>query len=317
MIENNNTSKMPSNGESFDIKKFIGVASVSVVAVNPTNSVLRKYGWDIAETADEQKYVFDKQQDDGSYVRSARVRFLLCINDFPHKPVFPYDIWIRQNYIIGKDSNKCRVIDSFGRCAWATKEDIQAKRIPQYSNGPANISNDYKGCHPGQEQLIAFLFKYLNITPLQLFDRKSNSWVPTKAPGRLTIDNWNNLMEGNANEIAEYLALQPDNRMKVVLGVKTTEDNKIYQVVLDTCDGAIKSSFIGNGARPDISTGEYDVARKRIDEYFKNEKNANSGVVFSAKPVREYSITASDVDENSDDVPYNQFDEMPDDLPFN
>lgn len=307
---------MPSNGKSFDFKKFTGVASVSVMAVNPNNATLRKFGWDIPADADEPKYVFEKQAEDGSYVKSARVCFLLRINDFDDKPVIPYNIWIRQNFIIGKNSGKCRIIDSFGRTAWATKEEVKTKAIPQYSNGPANISNDYKGCHPGQEQLIAFLFKYLNITPLQMFDKKQNSWVPSKNPGRLTIDNWANLMDGNANEIAEYLALQPDNRVKVILGVKTTDDNKEYQVILDDCDGTTKSPFIGNGASPDAQTGEYKIARSRIDEYFKN--NPSATVSFSAKPVREYTVTASSVEESEEsDYHYEPaIDNENEDLPF-
>ena len=315
MIENNNTSKMPSEGASFDIKKYIGVASVSVVAVNPTNAVLRKYGWEIPDTADEQKYVFTKQLEDGTYETSARVRFLLKINDIDDKPIFPYDIWIRQNFIVGKNTGKCRVIDAFGRCAWATRDEIKARVVPQYTSGPANISQDYKGCHPGQEKLISFLFKYLNITPLQMFSKDKNAWVPSKNPGRLTIDDWGKLMEGNATEIAEYLALQPDNRVKVILGVKETDDNKTYQVVLDDCDGTTKSSFIGNGMSPDKQTNEYTLARKRIDEFIKN--NPQNTTTFSAYPVKEYIISASNVEETEGSYePSASIDPQEDDLPF-
>lgn len=301
MIQNNNPSKMPVNGDYIDVKKYIGVASVSILCVNPSNSVLRKYGWEISDDADEPKYSYLKQNDNGEYEQYARVRFLLRINDLEDKPVVPYDIWIRPDFIVGKNTGKCRVIDSFGRCAWATKEECKTRAIPQYSSGPAAISNDYKGCHPGQEKLIALLFKYLNITPLQIFDKKANNWVNSKNPGRLTIDNWKNLCDGNAEEIAEYLSLQPDNRVKVIFGVRTTEDNKTYQVVLDDCDGTTKMSFIGNAVTPDKNSGEYILARKRIDSFF--EENPNTDCSFSAKPVREWTISPTDVQETIDDAP--------------
>ena len=314
MIENNNSSKMPGSGDFLDIKKFIGVASVTVLAVNPTNTVLRKWGWDIQDGTDEPKYSYLRQKEDGTWEKYARIRFLLRINDLEDKPVIPYDIWIRPDFSIGKNTGKCRVIDSFGRCAWASKEDVKAKRIPQYSSGPADISEDYKGCHPGQEKLIAFLHKYLNITPLQVFSKEKNTWVPSKAPGRITIDDWNALCDGDAHEIAEYLSLQPDNRVKVILGIRTTEDNKTFQTILDECDGTKKSCFIGNGMSPDKQTGEYALARKRIDEYFDN--NENTDCSFSALPVREYKEAATEVVENTSNEAPVASQNNDDDLPF-
>lgn len=322
MIENNNSSKMPSSGEFLDIKKFIGVASVTVLAVNPNNAMLRKWGWDIQENAEEPKYTYMRQREDGAWEKYARIRFLLRINDFEDKPVIPYDIWIRPEFIIGKNTGKCRVIDSFGRCAWASKDEVKSRAIPQYSSGPADISNDYKGCHPGQEKVIAFLHKYLNITPLQIWNNEKKEWVASKAPGRITIDDWNALCEGNATEIAEYLSLQPDNRVKIILGIRTTEDNKTFQTILDECDGTKKSCFIGNGATPDKQTDEYALARKRIDEYFENNPNTTSS--FSALPVREYKETATEVKENTDapvisqepEVQGQYFAQNEEDLPF-
>ena len=43
MITNTNTSKQPT--EIIDIQKFIGVASVKIMAINPDNAKLRALGW--------------------------------------------------------------------------------------------------------------------------------------------------------------------------------------------------------------------------------------------------------------------------------
>lgn len=313
MIENANASKVAGNGEFIDVKKYYGVASVKVLAINPKNAVLRKYGWTIDESADEPNYIHTAT--DGS--QSTRVRFLVEIQDIEPKPVISLDFWIRDGFIIGQNSGKCRVIDSYGRVAWATKEEVKAHAIPQYSNGPASIDKDYKACHPGQDKLIAFLFKLLNITPMTQFNKQKNEWVPTKNPGRLTIDDWKKLVSGDVTELAEYVSLQPDNCVKVVLGVKSTDENKTYQTFLSDCDGTSKVPYISNASRPDNQTGEYVAARKRIDDFYNNHEN--SGITFSAAPVREWKESATQVEDNSGkmfDDDGNFVADETDDLPF-
>jgi len=317
MIENFNASKNPS-GENIDIKKYIGVASVNILAVNPNNAMLRMYGWQIPDDADEPKYVTTTS--DGK--PSARVRFLAQILDLEEKPVIPIDFWIRPEVYFNNDATKCQIIDAYGRTAWATKSDVQSHVIPQTSMGPANISLEYKPSHRGQAEVVAFLMKYLNVTPLQMFNKDRKEWVLTQYPGRLTIDNWSSLCNGNASEISSYISLQPENRVKVILGIRTTDDNKTYQSVLigDSRSGA----FIGNGNRVDVATGEYAAARKAIDKARKwyDENGKEYPYIYSAMPVEEWKQTATEVQDNSnaEDLPafdspaYTAENEM--DLPF-
>ena len=308
MITGNNASKVASTEEYVDIPKFIGVASVNVLAINPSNEKLRKYGWTIPEGAEEPKYVTTTS--DGK--KSARVRFLVQIQDLDEKPIVAMDFWIRPDIYFNRDATKAKIIDSFGRSAWGTKEEIQAHRIPQYTNSLANISADYKPCHVGEEEIVMFLMKYLNVTPLQMFSKVKNAWVENKNPGHLTIDHWDRLCQGNVSELAQYVALQPENKVKVIFGVRTTEDNKTYQTFLPT-------TFIGNGAIPDRTTGEYVAARKAIDRYFENR--TDSPYSFEAYPVKEWGVSATVVKDNSeqrlpgfDDPSYTV--EDPNDLPF-
>ena len=288
MVTGNNVSKTASTEEYVDIKKYIGVASVSILAINPNNEKLRKFGWSVPEGADEPKYVTTTS--DGK--KSARVRFLVQIQDLDEKPVVALDFWIRPDIMFNKDATKARVIDSFVRTAWGTKDEIKAHRIPQYSNGPANINSDYKPCHVGEEELASFIYKFLNVTPFQTWSRTMDKYVPTKNPGHLTIDRWSDLCNGNITELAEFVSLQPDNKVKVILGVRTTDDNKTYQTFLPTC-------FIGNGAPVDRNTGEYISARKAIDRYEAGRDNPYS---FSALPVREWGVSATVVKDNAETV---------------
>ena len=306
MIENFNATKNSSSENYVETKKYIGVASINVLSVNPSNNTLRMYGWQIPEDAEEPKYVTTNNEGK----KSARVRFLVQIQDLSDKPVIALDFWIRPDIQFNKDQTKCVVIDSYGRTAYATKADVQSHSIPQYSNGPAQIASDYKPAHVGEEALIAFIMKYLNVTPLKTFIKASNTWVDSKNPGRLTIDRWNDVCNGNVNEVKEYLKLQPENRVKVILGIRTTDDNKSFQTFLS-------STFISNGARVDITTGEYSSARKAIDRW----AEYHSGSSFSATPVKEWSQSATEVvDNSSSDMP--NFNDpayhatVADDLPF-
>lgn len=303
MIENANNSKTA--GEFVDSKKYIGVASVNILAINPDNAKLRSFGWNIPADAPEPEYAKDIVGEDGSVARRARVRFMVQIQDLEDKPIVPLDFWIRPEATFNAGKTKGKLIDAFGRTAWGTKEEIKAGKIPNYTSGPANISQQYNLCHVGEEELVTFLMKFLNITPLQVY--QNGQFVPSKNPGKLTIDNWAKLCAGDVNELISYVALQPDNKVKVVFGVQSGEDNKSFQTFM-------KSVYIGNGVSPDRSTGEYSRARKAIDKLKEDEakrKQQNpdysSNVLFDANPVHEYVIVPTNVAENSqaddDDYP--------------
>lgn len=316
MIENINDSKTPRSGEFVDVKKFIGVGSVNIVAINPNNATLRKYGWAIPDDADERSYVYTKDKN-GNPDNKAKVRFLLQIQDLKDKPVVPFDIWIRPEAFLDKTGQKCKVIDAYGRTAWASKEEYKAHKIPRYTNGPADIDSHYAACHPGESELVTFLMRYLNCTPLTEFNRTTKAWEPTSAPGKLTIDNWKELCVGNVNELKQYVASKPENRLKLIFGVETLDNNHTVQRFM--VPSSIKDrGYIGNGASPDTATGEYIQARKAIDAWLKD--NNESTVTFTASPIREWVETATDVDDNSskmfDSEGNYTADDLPEDIPM-
>ena len=199
---------------------------------------------------------------------------------------------------------KCKIIDSYGRTAWATKDEFKYHKIPMYANGEANIDAKYKPCHPGEEELVRFLMRYLNCT--SLFRKVQDKYVANKNPGRLTIDYWDKLCNGDVSEIASYVAQMPENRLKVILGIRTTDDNKEYQTFLNT-------GYIANGSVVDY-TGTYSKAKTLIDKFF-DGKDATS-YTFSSEPVSEWGTTATDVKDNSDEMFSNTTTDFEDDLPF-
>ena len=292
MIENTNASKTPSNYSSFETKKYVGVASVNIVAVNPTNEKLRQFGWDIPADAAEPEYVKTVEDPDTHRTSTrSRVCLLAQIQDMKEKPIVSLNFFARPEVSASKDGQKGKIIDMYGRTAWGTRDEIKAKQVPQYSSGPANIATPYRMCHPGEEELVRFMMKYLNVTPLQMFDSKTGKWNPSKNPGRLSFDDWSAICNGNMREVAEMLGTQPDNCVKVVLGVQTTDENKTYQTFINT-------GYIGNGQRVDYNTGVYTRAEKLIDD-FKSGLRSPDNYTFSAAPVREWTESATEVTDQS------------------
>lgn len=289
MIENYNESKTNAT-ESVDYKKYIGVASINVLCVNPDNAKLKMYGWNISDDAEEPKYVITKERD-GKLVNSTRIRLLVQIQDLEDKPIIPLDFWIGPEISQSADGQKGKVIDDYGRTAWGTREEIKARQIPQYKSGPASISSNYRLCHRGEEELVTFIFKYLNITPLQVFSRSTNGYEDTKNPGKFAFDNWQRLCDGDVKELEGYLRLQPQNQVKVMLGIRTNDENRSYQTFINT-------RFLGNASKPDRNTGEYTSAQNIINRYF--EQHQNSTDQYSAAPVKEWTQTATtDIEDNS------------------
>jgi len=287
MIENYNESK---TSESVEYKKYIGVGSVNVLCVNPDNAKLQTLGWNVPEGANEPQYIVIKERD-GKQVKSTKIRLLVTLEDLEDKPIVPLDFWISNEVSQNADGTKGKVIDSFGRTAWGTREEIRARQIPRYKNGEANISSDYRMCHRGEEELVSFIFKYLNITPLQVYSQSASGYVDTKNPGKFAFDNWQKLCNGDVSELEGYLRLQPKNQVKVVFGVRTNDENKTYQTF-------INSRFISNNAKPDKNSGEYNVAKNILLKYY--ESHPNSTDTFSAEPVKEWAQTATtDIKDNS------------------
>lgn len=306
MIEAVNASKVASNGgeEYIDVKKYIGVASIKVLALNPNNATLRSLGWTIPEDANEPNYIY--KDADGKY-SGTQLRFIAQIQDMEDKPVISLTFWVRPEIRYNSDKSKVVIIDKYGRTAYATQEEYNAGEIPQYSKGPANISKPYLPCHEGEEELVLFLMKLLNVTPLTRIDRLTGNWVDNANPGSLTIDDWKTLCKGDVSEVKGYLKMQPENCVKVILGVRVKQDNKSYQTFLNT-------RYIGNGAGPARDSGEYPSAVQAIGKFMDSHPNTASQYLFSAAPVKEWKLEATEVKDNSET--FSPSVEKEEDLPF-
>lgn len=279
MIETTNTSSEQS--QEFNIKNYVGVATLNVVAINPNNATLKKYGWNINDDAKEPVYTIETEKN-GQKLKRCRVR-LLCQNfDLTDKPIIPLDFWISEEYCINKDNTKAKIIDDFGNTGWASKEEIKNKEIPSYAKN--KMTAPYRLCRVGEEELISFLIKYLGVPPYTIFDNKTQTYTINPKPSKIYFDNWNKLLTGDMRELADMISLQPNNKVKVILGVKYSDDNKARQTF-------IPSKFLKNGIGLE---NQIKVANKAIEEYLKVRDS--SRYKFDSTTVYEYIEKPSTVE---------------------
>ena len=240
-MENKNFSfmafgKAQVSKEATEIKRYTGVGSVFVVGVNPNKTELEKL-YD-RELDKDPEYVTEK---DG--VTSARIDFIIktdptakCSNGI--ELLTKFSMFIRNEYRFNRDKTQVQVIDKYGRTAWVTKEQAKAHEIPVYKNGPANIDKDYRPAYVGEEDITNFLKLFLGISNVE-------KWVKNEATGRREVvglvdnpqdcecrlENIEDYFKGKFNEIKGAINLMPNNKIKVLFGVRTTDEGKQYQDV--------------------------------------------------------------------------------------
>jgi len=264
------------------VKRYIGVAPVKVLATNPTKAELEA----IYNTTLEKDLEYTGIQNvNGVDVPYARIDFIVRTDaerandiDFITKVTY----FVRKEYRFNRDKSKVQVIDKYGRTAWVTKEQAQSHAIPQYANGPANLDKDYRPCYVGEEDLTNFIKTYLGIPNVQRY--VDNKWVLVDNPAECEarLDGIEKFFAGDFKELKEIMSYQPNNKVKVMFGVRTSDDGRQYQ-------SAYTQMILRNGAT-DFSKLDKDLQeRKAAGAYPTTE--------FEAVPIHEYTVTATPVDD--------------------
>lgn len=219
--------------EAVEIKRYIGLGTCKVLCVNPNAAQIKELmGY---EPKEEPTYT-GTQEVEGKQVPYVRISFVVrtvpeWCNGIDTTQMLTY--YIRNQYRKGSTSGKYQVIDEYGRTAWASKETIDAKAQIMYSNGPANITTNYRPAYVGEDELTDFIKTFINIpNPANYVN---GTWV-MKTGEELKdclcrLDEIPNYFKNDIKEIKETVALQPENYIKVLFGIRTTDDGKEYQDV--------------------------------------------------------------------------------------
>ena len=276
--------KVSQSTEAIEIKRYVGVAPVKVLAVNPDKATLEKY----FNTTLENDPVYTGEKDG---VKFARVDFLVqtdmdkCGVDMITRLSF----FLRDEKRYNRDKTKIQVIDEYGRTAWASAEEFKEKRIPIYSNGSAaNITNNYRAIYNGEENLTNFVRTYLNIPNAMKY--VNNTWImienPSDAECRFdSIADWFN---GKFTDIKNINTLMPDNKIKVLFGVRTAENGNQYQDYFNRF-------FMSNGS------SSFDKMKKELTAATTNGAYPNTE--FEVCTIKEYIVNETTVADNTFETP--------------
>lgn len=274
------------SGEALEIKRYTGVGSFYVLAVNPSKEELEKFYE--RELDNAPQYVGEAEVGpEGNKVKVPQVRIDFIIKADPErykesdgKPlnlITKQSFFLRKCFKYNKDGDKTQVIDKYGNTAWVTLEELKNHSIPVYNNGPANISSEYRQAIDGEDLLIQFLIAYLNMPSCLDYHKDTNSFS-LKSEDKLKeceaiLEHIDDYFKGNIKELRDIISYQPDNKVKILLGVRTTSDGKQFQTTFgrmflknavsnySKLDKEVQSTKNGGG----LSDTEFEVAE--LHEY--------------------------------------------------
>lgn len=283
------------------VKRYIGVAPVSILAVNPSKAELEKiYDTEIENTPE---YIGETEVgQEGTKYKVPQVRLDFIVQTDPEKSN-GIDMKTKVSFFLAKevrynrDGSKVQVINKYGETTWLPIEDAKAGRVPE------NLSwfepADFRPAFIGEEELTGFIKAYLNI-PNKSYRKKNGEVVELKdkSEAEARLDHIQDYFSGNFSELRSAIALQPKNKVKCMFGVRTTDDNKQYQTVYT-------QKFLKNNVT------DYS----KLDEELQERKTAGAypTTEFSVCDLKEYTVESTDFGSNgvNDDLPFDTASESP------
>lgn len=285
--------KTQESKESAGFKRYVGLASTFVLAVNPDKKKLDELmGY---ESANEPEYVIST--DDG---KEARITFIVKTDpesnngiEITNRMMFT----LRNKIAYNKDQSKVQVIDNYGNAVWMPAEDAKAGKTLE-PNMKA-VGKYHIACE-GEADLIDFLKTYLNV-PYVLTYTNGTWGVNDKAKdGEFILEHLKDYFKGDFSEIKGALEMQPNNKIKLLYGVRTTEDNKQYQVICTRHDMFLRN----NASSKAIAKLEKDLAdAKNAGAYANIDYKVQELQEYTVQPTS-FSEMPSQAEDASSDLPW-------------
>lgn len=286
MIINNSYSflaigKTQESTETQEFKKYVGMGSSFVVAVNPTKKELDAImGY---ESANEPEYLVNTDRG-----KEARITFVVKTDpnvcngiEITNRLMFS----LRNAPAYNQDETKVQVIDKYGNVTWTDVETAKAgAKILTKNGNPAKIADSYRMACVGEADLIGFLKAYLCVG--DAFNYINGSWVlKDNAEDYLFgLEHIKDYFNGDFSEIKDAIALQPNNKVKLLYGVRTTDEGKQFQSIA-TRNGMVLHNSAGSNALA------------RLEKELTNAKAAGSysNTEFKVQELAEYNVKATDL----------------------
>ena len=276
------------------VKRYIGVAPVFILGVNPNKAELEKlYGTELEKSPE---YIGETEVGpEGAKAKVPQVRLDFIVQTDPEKcngieMKTKISFFLTKEVKYNRDRSKIQVINKYGELTWLPIENVKAGTVPE------NLSwfepADFRPAYIGEEELTGFIKAYLNI-PNKSYRKKNGEVVeiPNKADAEARLDKIQDYFKGDFSELRNVIALQPKNKVKCMFGVRTTDDNKQYQAVYT-------QMFLKN------KVTDYS----KLDEDLQNRKSAGAypTTEFSTCDLKEYTVESTDfiASSSESDLPF-------------
>lgn len=210
------------NSQFTPSKKFWGVAPVRVLAINPNKEKLEEI---FEKPYESEPTYFTEKEVDGKTVKSLKIDVIVGNDDFKNRVTF----FVENRPLFKRDGSKCKMIDPYGRTAWASmdsykKEAKEQEPIINDNGNPADISTQYRPALRGEEELVAFLKIWLGISRPSIYDKATKSWIPNT---KVNIEDcecdlseyWATIFSKQNTKVLSELS--SNNVIKVLFGIKT------------------------------------------------------------------------------------------------
>lgn len=220
--------KVSQSTEAAPRKLYQGVGSSFVLAVNPNKKKLEEiYGHEIAN---EPVYVQENAE-------SPTIRIDFIVKTDPAQcngveMINTASFFLSKEAVYNSDKTKIQVIDEYGNSAWPLVEDQQMGKIVLNKDGKnAKIAPKYRPAYRGEADLIDFLRLYLGVP--DVFDYVNGEWVMKTEnldDYKIGLEHIKDYFSGNVSELEEALKLMPNNKLKLLYGVRTTDRGQFQAV---------------------------------------------------------------------------------------
>lgn len=261
------------------IKRYMGIGVCRVLAVNPTAKEIEQH---MGFTPKAEPVYLGEDQNG---CKTARISMIVTTvpednNGIETTAFLTFNM--TATTIVGSTSGKIQVMDEFGSDpAWGDAAVVEANKPIVYSDGRNPLKGAYHKVCRGEVALTNFLRSFLGVPSAQNY--VNGTWVTKTGEelnaAKLRLENIPNYFKGDFSEIKEAIALMPDNKVKLLFGVRTNDEGKEYQDV---------NSEVFMSARSNSTK----MMERTITEAKTNGRYANTEYDF--EPLHEYVVNPTD-----------------------
>jgi hypothetical protein len=177
------------------IPLYCGVATVNVIAVNPTLGELHSLGINVKS---EQNYT--------GILMGERVlnKLTFWVRNAEHEFTTRFDILVQPEERPESRTGKYQWINKFGQTAWGTENP--STQYEWFKNEGVRRS------YVGEEMLIDFM----------------RAWANVGRDGECAIDDIAAVTSGDVTELKQYVSSLKENRLRLLMGVKDDKYQTVY-----------------------------------------------------------------------------------------